>query len=68
MNAGIAGLTTLQSGFSTKETMDRLESEIRGNGMEVFARIDHAAGATKAGAYQMRHNDKAARICGSAAA
>jgi uncharacterized protein (DUF302 family) len=49
MNASIAGLTTLQSGFSTKETMDRLESEIRGHGMEVFARIDHAAGATKAG-------------------
>ena len=49
MNASIAGLTTLQSGFSTKETMDRLESQIRGHGMEVFARIDHAAGATKAG-------------------
>jgi uncharacterized protein (DUF302 family) len=49
MNASIAGLTTLQSGFSTKETMDRLESEIRGHGMEVFARIDHAAGAIKAG-------------------
>ncbi len=29
--------------------MDRLESEIRGNGMEVFARIDHAAGAGNAG-------------------
>ena len=29
--------------------MDRLENEIRANGMEVFARIDHAAGAARAG-------------------
>ena len=29
--------------------MDRLEAEIRANGMDVFARIDHAAGAAKAG-------------------
>jgi uncharacterized protein (DUF302 family) len=29
--------------------MDRLETEIRVNGMDVFARIDHAAGAAKAG-------------------
>jgi uncharacterized protein (DUF302 family) len=29
--------------------MDRLENEIRANGMDVFARIDHAAGAAKAG-------------------
>jgi len=29
--------------------MDRLESEIRARGLDVFARIDHAAGATKVG-------------------
>jgi uncharacterized protein (DUF302 family) len=29
--------------------MDRLEAEIRGQGMKVFARIDHAAGASEAG-------------------
>ena len=29
--------------------MDRLESEIRRRGLEVFARIDHAAGARSAG-------------------
>ena len=27
--------------------MDRLENEVRSNGMDVFARIDHAAGAAK---------------------
>jgi uncharacterized protein (DUF302 family) len=29
--------------------MDRLQAEIRAQGMTVFARIDHAAGATEAG-------------------
>jgi uncharacterized protein (DUF302 family) len=29
--------------------MDRLETEVRTNGMEVFARIDHAAGAAEVG-------------------
>lgn len=43
------GLTTIASRFSPKETMDRLEAEIRAKGMTVFARIDHAAGAAEAG-------------------
>jgi len=43
------GLTTVPSGFGPKETMDRLENEIRAHGMNVFARIDHAAGAAEAG-------------------
>jgi uncharacterized protein (DUF302 family) len=43
------GLTTIQSNFGPKETMDRLEAEIRAQGMQVFARIDHAAGAAEAG-------------------
>ena len=45
----VDGLTTVPSHFEPKETMDRLEAEVRRNGMEVFVRIDHAAGATKVG-------------------
>jgi uncharacterized protein (DUF302 family) len=45
----IEGLTTIASSFGPKETMDRLETEIRGKGMTVFARIDHAGGAADAG-------------------
>ena len=45
----IEGLTTIASNFGPKETMDRLETEIATKGMEVFARIDHAAGAAEAG-------------------
>jgi len=45
----IEGLTTIASNFGPKETLDRLETEIRTKGMEVFARIDHAAGAAEVG-------------------
>ena len=43
------GLTTIRSSVGPKETMDRLETEIRANGMNVFARIDHAASAAEVG-------------------
>jgi uncharacterized protein (DUF302 family) len=43
------GLITLPSAFSAKETIDRLVSEVKAKGMAVFARVDHAAGATAAG-------------------
>jgi len=43
------GLRTIPSSFGPKETMDRLEAELRARGMNVFARIDHAAGAHEAG-------------------
>jgi uncharacterized protein (DUF302 family) len=43
------GLTTVPSGFGPKETMDRLEAEVKAKGMSVFARIDHAAGAAEVG-------------------
>jgi uncharacterized protein (DUF302 family) len=43
------GLTTIPSSFGPKETMDRLEAEIKSKGMTVFARIDHAAGAAEVG-------------------
>jgi uncharacterized protein (DUF302 family) len=41
------GLITLASGYAPKETMDRLEAEVKAKGMTVFARIDHAAGAAQ---------------------
>jgi uncharacterized protein (DUF302 family) len=43
------GLTTIPSSFGPKETMDRLEADIKSKGMTVFARIDHGAGAAEAG-------------------
>jgi len=43
------GLTTIPSRFGPKETMDRLAAEIQAKGMDVFARIDHAAGAAEVG-------------------
>jgi len=43
------GLTTIPSRFDSKETMHRLDAEIRTKGMTVFARIDHAAGAAEVG-------------------
>ena len=43
------GLTTIFSDFGPKETMDRLEAELKANGVTVFARIDHAAGAASVG-------------------
>jgi uncharacterized protein (DUF302 family) len=43
------GLTTIPSNHGAKETMDRLEAEVRARGMAVFARVDHAAGAAQVG-------------------
>ncbi len=43
------GLTTIRSSYGPNETMDRLEAEVKTQGMTVFARIDHAAGAAEAG-------------------
>lgn len=43
------GLTSIRSRFGPKETMDRLEKEIRAQELKVFARIDHATGAAAAG-------------------
>ena len=45
----VEGLTTIASSHDLKETIDRLETEIRAKGMTVFARIDHAAGAAEVG-------------------
>ena len=43
------GLTTISSQHSVKATIDRLESAAKAKGMTIFARVDHAAGATSVG-------------------
>lgn len=43
------GLVTLGSSYAPKETMKRLETEVKAKGLTVFARIDHAAGAAEVG-------------------
>jgi uncharacterized protein (DUF302 family) len=43
------GLITLHSSFGPKETICRLEAEVRASGMMVFCHIDHAAGAAAVG-------------------
>jgi uncharacterized protein (DUF302 family) len=43
------GLITSPSAHGVKETIDRLEADVKSKGMKVFARIDHAAGAKEAG-------------------
>src|SRR5215467_3454270 len=50
------GLTTIQSHFGPKETMTRLEAEVKARGMTVFAHIPHAAGAAAVGV-PLRPND-----------
>ena len=47
--SNIEGLTSIRSSFDPKETIDRLEAQIRGQGLTIFARIDHAAGAAEVG-------------------
>lgn len=43
------GVISVKSPYSAKETMDRFEDLAKKKGLKVFARIDHAAGATKVG-------------------
>lgn len=43
------GLIALKSPHAPKDTMDRMEGIVKQKGMNVFARIDHAAGAAKIG-------------------
>ena len=43
------GLITVQSSYGPKETMERLEAEVKAKGLTVFAHVDHAAGAAAAG-------------------
>lgn len=43
----VDGLVMVQSPHPVKDTMDRMEAVVQAQGMTVFARIDHAAGAAK---------------------
>lgn len=43
------GMINIESAHSVTATADRLEKILVGKGMTVFTRIDHAAGAQKAG-------------------
>jgi uncharacterized protein (DUF302 family) len=47
---GANGLVVLPSPYSVDQTMQRLEQEVAKRDLNVFARIDHAAGAARAGA------------------
>ena len=43
------GLVDLQSQFSVAETLDRFEAAAKDAGLHIFARLDHAKGATSVG-------------------
>jgi uncharacterized protein (DUF302 family) len=43
------GLVTVRSSHDPKETMSRLEAEVKAKGLTVFAHVDHAAGAAEVG-------------------
>jgi uncharacterized protein (DUF302 family) len=45
--ASADGLITVISSLSAKATMDKLEATVKERGLNVFARIDHAAGAAR---------------------
>jgi uncharacterized protein (DUF302 family) len=45
----IDGFRTTRSALGPKATMDKLEAAVRARGIQVFARIDHAAGAAGVG-------------------
>ena len=47
---GVHGVIAVKSSFDVKTTMDRFEAVVKGKGMGIIARIDHAAGATRVGA------------------
>jgi uncharacterized protein (DUF302 family) len=45
----VQGLTTIKSSHAPRETMNRLETAVTAKGLTVFARIDHAEGASSVG-------------------
>jgi len=47
--AAADGLVAVKSPHNAKATMDKLEALVKERGLNVFARIDHAAGAAKIG-------------------
>ncbi len=44
-----SGLITIQSAHSAAETLSQLEVALKAKGIQIFARIDHAAGAASVG-------------------
>ena len=46
---GVHGMIAAKSAHSAKDTMDRFESAVKAASMNVFARVDHAAGAQRIG-------------------
>ena len=49
MSGPVPGMVVFASPHSAIETMSRLEAEVKQRGLNVFARIDHAAGAQRVG-------------------
>ena len=49
MTLNAPGLVSIRSRHPVKVTVDRLEASLKGKGITVFARIDHAAGAAAVG-------------------
>ena len=43
------GLVSVKSPYAAKDTMNRFEDQAKQKGLNIFARIDHAAGAAKVG-------------------
>lgn len=46
---GVHGMIAIKSPHSVKLTMDKFEAAVKAKDMNVFARIDHAAGAQRVG-------------------
>ena len=43
------GFITVRSSYGPKDTMKRLEAEVKAKGLSVFAHVDHATGAAAVG-------------------
>ena len=46
---GVHGMIAVKSVYSVKVTMDKYEAAVKAKEMNVFARVDHAAGAARVG-------------------
>ena len=47
--AAAEGVISVKSPYGAKETLDRFERAVKARGLNVFLRLDHAAGASKIG-------------------
>ena len=45
----IDGMVRIKSAYDVNTTIDKLENALKSKGMTIFKRVDHTAGATKAG-------------------